>query len=121
MFANTVGLHAVRRTIAWKGTEYQFLRPAINEYKEQVAEEDETITVNGMFYESSASHIAITNSEAASIVTKDAPNVLSTWENAQNVKKGDKVTINEKVYSVNGVTNIQEYNLVGIISLEVVL
>ena len=94
-------LHKVLREIQMHGTEYTFFRKKVDKYGEPTKEEPEQIAnVKGLFHVSKG---------------------YITHENIGEIKTEDFFVINGNKYKVVEKNNIQEYNIVTDISLELVL
>lgn len=110
--------YKIKRELLRSGKDYLFKRYGVNEFGEQ----NETVvyqkTVRGLYHEQNSS-IAVKTSDATQIRNKKIPMILCLYDN-DNLKINDFVIINNKTFKVTGVTNIQEWNIICDISLEVV-
>lgn len=121
MFVKQTALHRLLQTIAWRGQAFTFFRPTLNDYGEKSGEPVEIATVNGMFHNGSAQHIAVNTSDSGMTIEKNTPYILMSWGNAQKLQLEDTVVIAGDTYKVTGRTDISKYGLIGDVSLEVVL
>lgn len=121
MFVNSVTLHRLLQSINWHGSTYDFTRYTLNEYKEKSNEPVKIATVKGLYHNGSSNHTAIRTSDAGMVIDKSAPYILMSWEDAKNLVQEDMVKINDKTFKVTDTNNINELNIVGEVSLEVML
>lgn len=111
--------YKLRREIKKVGKEYEFKRAKKNEYKEPTEEKEVVAKISGLYHEQN-SKISITTGETTQTRNKKIPMILCLYEEAKPLKVGDVVEINSKKFNVTGVVNIQEWNIISDISLEVV-
>lgn len=111
--------YKLRREIKKVGEEYEFNRAKTNEYKEPIDEKEVVAKISGLYHEQN-SKISITTGETTQTRNKKIPMILCLYEDAKPLKVGDVVEINSKKFNVTGVVNIQEWNIISDISLEVV-
>lgn len=111
--------YKLRREIKKVGKEYEFKRAKKNEYKEPTEEKEVVAKISGLYHEQN-SNISITTGETTQTRNKKIPMILCLYEEAKPLKAGDTVEINSKKFNVTGVVNIQEWNIISDISLEVV-
>lgn len=111
--------YKLRREIKKVGKEYEFKRAKTNEYKEPTEEKEVIAKISGLYHEQN-SKISITTGETTQTRNKKIPMILCLYEEAKPLKVGDVVEINSKKFNVTGVVNIQEWNIISDISLEVV-
>lgn len=111
--------YKLRREIKKVGKEYEFKRAKKNEYKEPTEEKEVVAKISGLYHEQN-SKISITTGETTQTRNKKIPMILCLYEEAKLLKVGDVVEINSKKFNVTGVVNIQEWNIISDISLEVV-
>lgn len=111
--------YKLRREIKKVGKEYEFKRAKKNEYKEPTEEKEVVAKISGLYHEQN-SKISITTGETTQTRNKKVPMILCLYEEAKPLKVGDVVEINSKKFNVTGVVNIQEWNIISDISLEVV-
>ena len=115
--------YKLRRELKKIGTEYAFERPKMNEFREPTKEREVVHKLIGLYHDynsSGAGAIVLNISEAAQIRSKKIPMILCLYEDAKPVELGDVIKINSKEYKVIGVVNIQEWNIIADISLEVI-
>lgn len=109
----------VAQLIRTHGERYLFRRDELNKFKEPV--DDIVIAeIMGIFHQT-MEHILVTGSDASSIQDKTSPFILALYDDAKDIKQGDKVTINGQPYLVNGATNVGQWNIALDISVEAVL
>lgn len=68
------------------------------------------------------SSVQVTTGDTTQVRTKKIPMILCLYEDAASLvlQVGDELKINNKTLKVTGVVNIQEWNIIADISLEVV-
>lgn len=114
-------LHKVLREIQTHGTGYKFFRKKVDNYGEPTKEEPEQIAnVKGLFHVSKG-YITQNIQDGTKTHSKGQPMLMVAHENVGEIKTEDFFVINENKYKVVEKNNIQEYNIVTDISLELVL
>lgn len=114
-------LHKVLREIQIHGTEYTFFRKKVDKYGEPTKEEPEQIAnVKGLFHVSKG-YITQNIQDGTKTHGKGQPMLMVAYENTREIQTDDFLIINENTYKVVEKNNIQEYNIVTDISLELVL
>lgn len=93
----------------------------MNEFNEKSDELEKVAEIKGVFHNGSANHIVVVIADNGQAQEKNSPYILTTWFNGSRVQKDDKITINGISYKVTGINNINEYNILADISLEVIL
>lgn len=113
--------YKIKRELKRSGIDYEFKRTGKNEFGEQTNELSIVGMLKGLYHEQNGS-IQITTGDTTRIRTKKVPMILCLYEDTASLilQVGDIVKINTKTFKVTGVTNIQEWNLISDISLEVV-
>ena len=113
--------YKIKRELKRSGIDYEFKRTGKNEFGEQTNELNIVGMLKGLYHEQNGS-IQITTGDTTRIRTKKVPMILCLYEDTASLilQVGDIVKINAKTFKVTGVTNIQEWNLISDISLEVV-
>ena len=105
--------------IKYNGDEYTFKRFGVDEYGQQSEEVTDTFTFKGIFHET-VKHVCLTESDDARIFNVPASYILCLYEDGEPIKIDDQVEINEKVYSVTGKTDVNNFEVAFDISLELV-
>lgn len=114
-------LHKVLREIQIHGTEYKFFRKKVDKYGEPTKEEPEQIAnVKGLFHVSKG-YTTQNIQDGTKTHSKGQPMLMVAHENVGEIKTEDFFVINKNKYKVVEKNNIQEYNIVTDISLELVL
>lgn len=111
--------YKISRELRKIGKEYLFKSPKRNEFKEPLDEDEDLVTVRGLYHEQNSS-ISINTGETTQIRSKKIPMILCLYEDAKPLKIEDVVEINSKKFKVTGIVNIQEWNIIADISLEVI-
>lgn len=117
--------YKLRRELKRIGKEYEFKRAKLNDFKEPTNDEFVVGKLRGIYHEQNSYikntvNSAIQTGGVVQVRTKKVPMVLCLYDDAKFLKTGDKVKINSKTYKVNGIVNIQEWNIISDISLEVI-
>ena len=113
--------YKIKRELKRSGIEYEFKRFKKNIFDESTDEFEAVGTLKGLYHEQS-SGIQITTSDATQVRSKKIPMILCLYENTASLalQVGDFVKINARTFKVTGIINIQEWNIISDISLEVV-
>lgn len=113
--------YKIKRELKRSGIDYEFKRSGVNDFGEPVGESIAIGTIRGLYHEQN-SNIQITTGDTTQVRTKKIPMILCLYEDAANLvlQVGDELKINNKTLKVTGVVNIQEWNIIADISLEVV-
>lgn len=113
--------YKLKRELKRSGIEYEFKRPKGNDFGEKMEEFDILGKISGIYHEQN-SHVTHTTTDSAKVRAKKIPMILCLHEGTASLdlQVGDFVNINARTFKVTGVVNIQEWNIVSDISLEVV-
>lgn len=111
---------AVEREITKNGSTYTVKRNKVDKYGEPTQEVEEVTTLRGLFHISKGFIIKNT-SDGSQTKTKGHPMILALWEECETIQNGDFVVINGNTYKITDKNNIEEYNIIADIFLEVVL
>lgn len=113
--------YKIKRELKRSGIDYEFKRSNVNDFGEPIEDPEVLGCLRGLYHEQN-SNIQITTGDTTQVRTKKIPMILCLYEDTVYLSliAGDIVTINDKTFKVTGVVNIQEWNLIADISLEVV-
>lgn len=113
--------YKIKRELKRSGREFEFVRQKKNEFKEFIDESELVGKLIGLYHEQNGS-ISISLGDTTQTRTKKTPMILCLYEDASllNLQVGDIVQINGKTFKLTGVVNVQEWNIISDISLEVV-
>ena len=111
--------YKIRRELKRVGKEYEFKRAKLNDFKEPTKDSVVVGKLTGLYHEQN-SNVSITTGDTTQTRTKKVPMILCLYEDATFLKIDDFVKINSKTFKVTGVVNIQEWNIIADISLEVI-
>ena len=111
--------YKVRRELKRSGNVYEFKRAVLNKFKEPTDESEFAGRLVGLYHEQN-SRVSVSTGETTQTRTKKVPMILCLYEDAKVLKLGDFVEKNAKKFKVTGVVNIQEWNIIADVSLEVV-
>lgn len=114
-------VYKLKRELKRSGNDYEFRRLITNKFGEPSEDEEVLGTLRGLYHEQN-SHIAVTMSDTTQVRTKKIPSILCLYGDATPLAlvAGDRVKLNGKMMKVTGVVDIQEWNLIVDVSLEVV-
>ena len=113
--------YKIKRELKRSGIDYEFKRFNVNDFGEPVGEPIVVGTIRGLYHEQNSS-VQVTTGDTTQVRTKKIPMILCLYEDAASLvlQVGDELKINNKTLKVTGVVNIQEWNIIADISLEVV-
>ena len=113
--------YKIKRELKRSGIDYEFKRSDANDFGEPVGEPTVVGTIRGLYHEQNSS-VQVTTGDTTQVRTKKIPMILCLHEDAASLvlQVGDELKINNKTLKVTGVVNIQEWNIIADISLEVV-
>ena len=113
--------YKIKRELKRSGINYEFKRYNVNDFGEPIDEPIVIGTIQGLYHEKNSS-IRITTGDTTQVRTKKIPMILCLYDDAASLalQVGDLLEINKKQFKVTGVTNIQEWNIIADVSLEVV-
>lgn len=111
--------YKIRREIKRSGETYTFMRPSLNEFGEPSGDETEVGSLRGLYHEQN-SNVQLTTGDTTQIRTKKLPMILCIYDDAKslNLQLGDKLYLNDRILKVVSLVNIQEWNIIGDLSLE---
>ena len=111
----------MKRELNRSGIDYRFERYKKNEFNENTDDIIFVGVIKGLYHEQNSS-ISISTGDTTQIRSKKIPMILCLYEDAASLvlQVGDIVKINSKKLKVTGVTNIQEWNIIADITLEVI-
>lgn len=116
--------YKIKRELKRSGIDYEFKRIIKNEFEEADGEAEVVGKIKGIYHEQTASNgiITITMKDNIQVRSKKLPMILCLYEDAASLvlKVDDIVEIGNKTFKVVGISNIQEWNIITDISLEVV-
>ena len=113
--------YKIKRELKRSGIEYEFKRFKKNGFGELTDEFEGIGKLRGLYHEQSGG-VQITTTDNAQIRTKKTSMILCLYEDTilLDLQVGDFTKINNRTFKVTGVINVQEWNIVSDISLEVV-
>lgn len=113
-------LHKVQREIRTHGTKYNVYRKRLDEYGEDTGQFDMIVVVDGLFHITKG-YVIENIREGTRIHSKGQPMLLCLYHGTKDIQNGDFLEINKNKYKVVEKNNIQEYNIITDISLELML
>lgn len=113
--------YKLTRELKRSNKEYEFVRSKVNAFGEPINEAMAVGRFKGIYHEEN-SNIQITEGETIRIRTKKIPMILCLYDDVVSLGLAidDKTTINSRTFKVTGIVNIQEWNIIADVSLEVV-
>lgn len=112
-------LYKVSRFIKTQGESFVFKRPKLNDFREPVKGEYESVEVPGVYHEVNA-QVVETGADGSVIRSKPQPRVLCMPDDGAKVKNGDMLDYKGSKYKVVEAVNPVKYGVCIDISLEVV-
>lgn len=114
-------VYKLKRELKRSGIDYEFHRDGKNDFGEPVPGGVVVGTLKGLYHEQN-SNIQITSGDTTQIRTKKIPMILCLYEDAASLhfEVGDYVKVNNRTMKLTGIVNIQDWNLIADVSLEVV-
>lgn len=109
--------YKIKREITRSGMQYTALRKGTNDFGEFLDESEIICSFCGLYHEQN-SFIKITVETTTQIRNKKEPKILCLFEDVKELKLGDIIQINNKIFKVSSITNIQEWSIIADISLE---
>lgn len=123
MINTTFEAYKIKRELKRSGTEYKIKRRKKNDFGEPIENEESEVVgkLKGLYHEQNST-IQITTGDTTQVRTKKIPMILCLYEDTAflALQIDDVIEINSKRFKVTGVTNIQEWNIISDVSLEVV-
>lgn len=110
----------IKREIETNGDEYKIFREQYNEDLEPTGEAEEVKTIKGILH-ISGSYVSRETNEGTETRTKRSPMLMCLWEDSKGIKNRDFVIINNQRFNVINKRNVNEFDLVCDMSMEVVL
>lgn len=113
-------VYKLTRELKRSGIDYRLERRGTNEFGEPSDELTSLGVIRGLYHEEN-SNIQITTGDTTRVRTKKIPMILCLYKDVASLglRVDDQLVINGKTFKVAGIVNIQEWNLIGDISLEV--
>ncbi len=112
-------LHKVKREIQIHGDKYTVYKQKTDRYGETTSDIEEIQKVSGLFHITKG-YTAQTISDGTKIKAKAQPMLMVCMEDSEQIENGMFVIINNNRYNIVDKNNIQEYNMVVDLSLELV-
>ena len=121
MINNRFEAYKVKRELVRSGNMYEFWRTEPNEFGEPDGESHIIGSVLGLYHEQN-SNIQITTGDTTQTRTKKIPMILCLFDDLHHLglKTGDFVMINGRKFNVTGIVDVQEWQIVLDVSLELV-
>lgn len=122
MVNTTFEAYKMKRELKRSGIDYEFKRSEKNAFGEPIDTQPKVVgTLKGLYHEQN-SNVEITTGDTTQVRTKKIPMILCLYEDAASLclSVGDTVQFNGKMFALTGVVNVQEWNIIADISLEVV-
>lgn len=113
--------YKLKRELQRSGKQFELRRSLLNEFGEPECESETVGFATGIYHEQN-SNIQITTGDTTQIRTKKIPMILLAHDDVAKleIKTGDFVMINGRKFNVVGIVNVQEWNIVADMSLELV-
>lgn len=113
--------YKLKRELKRNGIDYEFRRSDKNKFGEPQDNSKVVGKLRGLYHEQN-SKVEITTGDTTQIRTKKVPMILCLYEDTASLalEIGDFINVNSKTFKVTGVVNVQEWNIIADVSLEVV-
>ena len=115
--------YKVKREIKRSGRSFTVKRKEVNDFGEPIGDVKVIGSFVGLYHEQN-SNISITTGETTQTRSKKIPSILCLYDDLKYLKIdidiGDYIEYNAKTFVVTGMVNIQEWNIISDISLEVI-
>lgn len=115
-----IELNKVKREIKTHGRSYEVKRTILNNYGEDTDEQRSITEVQGLFH-TEKGYMTKSVSDGSKTHSKGKPKLMIAYDDSVLIKNGDTIQINENIYKIIEKSNIQEFNIVCDISMELVL
>lgn len=112
-------LYKVKREIQMHGEEYTVYKQKTDKYGEITSDIEEIQKVSGLFHITKG-YTTQTVSDGTKVRAKSQPMLMVCMEGSEQIENGMFVMINDNRYNIIDKNNIQEYNMVVDLSLELV-
>lgn len=112
-------LYKVKREIQMYGEEYTVYKQKTDKYGETTSDIEEIQKVSGLFHITKG-YTTQTISDGTKVRAKSQPMLMICMEGSEQIENGMFVIINDNRYNIVDKNNIQEYNMVVDLSLELV-
>lgn len=112
-------LYKIKREIQMHGEEYTVYKQKTDKYGEATSDIEEIQKVSGLFHITKG-YTTQTVSDGTKIRAKSQPMLMVCMEGSEQIENGMFVMINDNRYNIVDKNNIQEYNMVVDLSLELV-
>lgn len=113
--------YKLKKQIKKCGENFLFFRLGENDFGEPNQTPSEVGSISGLYHEKNE-HISVMTGDTTSYRTEKVPSILCLYDDVKSLglKKDDYIILNGKKNQVTGIVNIQEWNIISDISLEVV-
>lgn len=115
-----IELNKVKREIKTHGRSYEVKRTILNNYGEDTDEQQSITEIQGLFH-TEKRYITKSISDGSKTHSKGQPKLMVAYDDSVLIKNGDTIQINENTYKVIEKNNIQEFNIICDMSMELVL
>ena len=113
--------YKVKRELLKEGSLFSFTRKEKNKFGEPTGNDNVVAKVKGLYHERTEKiELNYSGESYTRFRTKRVPMILCLWDSVGSLKIGDKVKFNGKEYEVNGIVNVQEWNIIADINLELI-
>lgn len=109
------------RELKRSGESVEFLRSGVNEYGESSDDEQVLGDIRCLYHEQNG-YVQLSTGETTQTRSKKIPMMLCLYDSCKElgIKLGDFCFVDGRKYNVTGVTDIQNWNIIADISLELV-
>lgn len=116
---NNFEVAKLKRLLRTQGKHYEICRQRVDKFKQTTNEsEKDSFLILGVYHESQ-SFVSMQVNEGSITRGKKQPMIMTTFEDAKEIKLGDVLKHNDKQYKVVNVRDIMDIGVYADISLEV--
>uniref|UniRef100_A0AAU8AYD5 Uncharacterized protein n=1 Tax=Dulem virus 36 TaxID=3145754 RepID=A0AAU8AYD5_9CAUD len=113
-------LHKIKREIIVHGDVYDFHRIIKDEYGESTEQAEYVLSTRGLFH-TEKGYVSKSVTDGTYTHTKGTPKLLVVYECSEKIENGDIVAIGKNKYIVIEKNNIEMFDIVTDISLELIV
>lgn len=118
MINNNFEVYKLSRELARSGRSFIFKRVSKNYFGEETDEINVSCTVVGLYHEQN-SYISVNSGETTFYRTKKVPMILCLYSDVSQLNVGDYFEKDNQKYKVTGITNVQNWDKIADVSLEI--
>ena len=106
----------IKRQIKRNGKSFEVYRAGKDKYGQPI-EPTKVLEFSGSYHEGDI-FVQNTSGDSSTTQTEKAPRILCVLSDVSTLKVNDRITINGNLFTVSGITNVNELNKIADISLD---